>query len=194
MSLCLIAGLGNPGAKYAGHRHNVGFMVADRFAARFASESGQDPFRARFQGSFVKLVLPRGADVGVLKPATFMNLSGRSVREALQFFKIPLSDLIVVHDELDLPLGTLRIKLDGGTAGHNGLKSIVECCGGDGFRRLRVGIGRPRSGAPQRHVLSDFSVEESAQVEDVLERATAALVDLVELGTQAAMNLHNRSS
>ena len=183
----LIAGLGNPGAKYARNRHNVGFMVLDRFAAVRQAPA----FRQRFQGDFTKLRVG-DTDVGLLKPATYMNLSGQSVALALRFFKLGLTDLTVVHDELDLAFGTLRIKLGGGTAGHRGIASIGQCCGGLDYTRVRTGIGRPRSGSVEHFVLSDFSAEEGAQLPDVLERAAAALTDIVVRGTQAAMNAHNQ--
>jgi PTH1 family peptidyl-tRNA hydrolase len=185
----LLAGLGNPGPKYARHRHNVGFMVLDRFAQQHAASA----FRERFSGSFSKGVVG-GHDVVLLKPTTYMNLSGRSVQQAMHFFKVGLADLVVVHDELDLPFGTLRVKVGGGTAGHNGLGSITECCGGPGFCRIRVGIGRPQSGSVEGFVLSDFSGAQSNALEDVLERATAALTDIVVRGTQAAMNAHNQKA
>jgi PTH1 family peptidyl-tRNA hydrolase len=183
----LLAGLGNPGPKYARNRHNVGFMVLDRFAQAHAAPA----LRERFSGVFGKGSVD-GRDVVLLKPMTYMNLSGRSVQQAMHFFKIELRDLVVVHDELDLPFGTVRIKVGGGTAGHNGLGSITESCGGAGFCRVRVGIGRPQSGSVEGFVLSDFSSAQSDELEDVLERATAALTDIVVRGTQAAMNAHNQ--
>jgi PTH1 family peptidyl-tRNA hydrolase len=183
----LIVGLGNPGAKYADNRHNIGFMILDRFGATH----GAPAFRERFQGLFTKLQV-HGQDVGLLKPTTYMNLSGRSVALAMRFFKLSQAELTVAHDELDLALRTLRIKQGGGTAGHRGLASIVECCGGPDYARLRVGIGRPQSGSVEHFVLSDFSAEEGASLPDVLERATSALTDIVARGTQAAMNAHNQ--
>jgi PTH1 family peptidyl-tRNA hydrolase len=186
----LVAGLGNPGARYARNRHNAGFMVIDRFAA----EHGAESFRERFQGSLAKLSVA-GNDVLLLKPATFMNLSGRSVQQALHFFKLGLADLVVVYDEVDLAFGTLKVKRGGGTAGHRGVASIVETCGGQDFCRLRVGIGRPQAGgAVDRHVLSDFSGAESQALPTVLERASAALTDIVVRGAQAAMNVHNQKT
>jgi PTH1 family peptidyl-tRNA hydrolase len=184
----LVAGLGNPGAKYARNRHNVGFMVLERFA-----EAQRAPVpRERFQGAFTKLRVGE-TDVGLLAPATYMNLSGRSVQQALHFFKLDLSRLIVVHDELDLPFASVRIKVGGGTAGHRGLASIVECCGGAGFCRLRVGIGRPVHGSVESFVLQDFSSQDSKELPAVLERASAALADVLARGAQAAMNAPNRS-
>jgi peptidyl-tRNA hydrolase, PTH1 family len=178
----LIVGLGNPGAKYAGHRHNVGFMIADELARRLRA----DAFREKFNALYAK-----AGEALLLKPQTYMNLSGESVQKALQFFKLGLADLVVIHDELDLPFGTLKIKVGGGSAGHNGIKSVAQHAGGPDFVRLRVGIGRP----PQRgteHVLSDFSRQECSELPAVLERAAHAVTDILERGVQAAMNLHNQ--
>jgi peptidyl-tRNA hydrolase, PTH1 family len=185
----LVAGLGNPGPKYAGNRHNIGCMLVERLRELH----GGPAFRQQFQGSFARVRIG-GQDVGLLLPQTFMNLSGQSVQPALHFFKLSLSDLVVVHDELDLAFATVRIKVGGGTAGHRGLASIVQQCGGADFCRLRLGIGRPSVGTVESYVLSDFSKPESALLPDVLERATAALADIVVRGAQAAMNLHNAGS
>jgi PTH1 family peptidyl-tRNA hydrolase len=185
----LVVGLGNPGPKYAKNRHNLGFMVI----ARFAEQHGAPAPRERFAGAFSKLQVGE-QDVGLLTPHTYMNLSGRSVQQALHFFKLDVRELVVVHDELDLPFGVLRLKDGGGTAGHRGLSSIVEHCGDTGFFRLRLGIGRPPSGPVEAYVLSDFSGQESRELPDVLERATSALTDLLVQGAQAAMNAHNRAS
>lgn len=179
----LIAGLGNPGDKYRANRHNVGFMVVDLFSK--GCESGS--FRKKFQGQLLKT---RVADheIVLLKPLTYMNLSGGSVREAIHFYNLPLSQLIVVHDELDLEFGVARIKVGGGAAGHKGLKSIVEQCGGSDFIRLRMGIGRPKSGNTERYVLSDFNEQERERLPEVLENATAALMHILTEGAQSAMN------
>jgi peptidyl-tRNA hydrolase, PTH1 family len=184
--MLLIVGLGNPGAKYAAHRHNVGFMVVDRFAQQHAAPA----FRLRFSGAFGKLRVG-DRELGLLKPGTFMNLSGRSVQAALYFFKLDPTALVVVHDELDLPFGTVRIKQGGGTAGHNGLASIVESCATQDFCRLRVGVKEPGRGGAD-YVLSDFSAAQSVELPDVLERASAALTDIALRGVQAAMNVHNQ--
>lgn len=185
----LIVGLGNPGPKYSGHRHNVGFMVVDRIAAAH----GMSPWRDKFKGVFVKGNV-RGGDAAVLKPGAFMNLSGESVGPAAKFFKIPVDQVVVVHDELDLPFGTVRIKIGGGTAGHNGLKSIVSHGDGPGFVRIRIGIGRPPGGPVERWVLSDFSSDQRTQLDSVLESASAALEDVLEHGPQVAMNRHHTAS
>ncbi len=180
----LVVGLGNPGPKYEGHRHNVGFMVVDRLAELSAAGS----FRDKFAGLFVRLSNP---DAVLLKPLTFMNVSGQSVQQAMKFFKVPLDQVIVVHDELDLGFGETRLKLGGGTAGHNGLKSIVQCCGGEQFLRLRVGIGRPRSGEVSSFVLSDFSAAERADLPNVLDHAAHGLRAVFERGHQVVMNDFN---
>jgi len=159
----LIVGLGNPGAKYQHNRHNIGFMAVDRIAA----DHGFGPWRARFQGEIAEGRL--GTErVSLLKPATFMNLSGQSVGEAMRYLKLDPADVIVLHDELDLAPGKLRLKLGGGHAGHNGLRSLHQHIG-DGYRRLRLGIGHP--GHKDRvagYVLSDFAKAEEDGLDDLL--------------------------
>lgn len=181
----LIAGLGNPGPKYAGNRHNVGFMVVDRLAERW----GGVVFRDKFKGQFARAAAPKEALL--LKPQTFMNLSGESVQPAMRFFKVPLEKVICVHDELDLEFGTLRLKVGGGTAGHNGLKSLVQHGGGNGFTRLRFGVGRPRSGPTAGYVLSDFSAIERAELGDHIERACEMIEAAMADGPKAAMNRYH---
>ena len=133
----LFVGLGNPGAKYQGHRHNIGFIVVDEIARRH----GFAPWRRRFQGETAEGTLERERVI-LLKPMTYMNDSGQSVGEAANYFKLPLSDIVVFHDELDLPRAKLRVKVGGGTAGHNGLRSLDTHVGNE-FRRVRIGIGHP---------------------------------------------------
>lgn len=159
----LIVGLGNPGAKYAANRHNVGFMAVDRIAA----DHGFTPWRARFQGEIAEGRLGEER-VALLKPATFMNLSGQSVGEAMRYLKLGPEDVTVLHDELDLAPGKLRLKTGGGHAGHNGLRSLHQHIG-EGYRRLRIGIGHP--GDKDRvagYVLSDFAKAEQAGLDDLL--------------------------
>lgn len=172
--MLLMAGLGNPGAKYAGNRHNVGFMALDRIAA----DHGFSPWKPRFQGLAAE---GRLADerVTLLKPQTFMNDSGRSVGEAMRYLKLTPAEVIVLHDELDLAPGTCRLKTGGGHAGHNGLRSIHQHIG-EAYRRLRIGIGHP--GHKDRvtgHVLGDFAKAEEPMLDDMLRgisRAAGALV------------------
>lgn len=182
----LLVGLGNPGPKYRDNRHNVGFMVVDRLCEQLRLSA----YREKFKGLFTKGSLGRH-ELVVLKPQTFMNLSGESAQLAMTFFKINSDHLTVVHDELDLPFGEVRVKVGGGTAGHNGLKSMVSQCGGPGFRRVRIGIGRPRSGPVERFVLSDFDSSERAELDGVVDRGVGALIDLIQHGPNEAMNRHN---
>lgn len=179
----LIVGLGNPGPKYASHRHNVGFMVVEELARRW----GAPAFRKKLEGGFARA--EHGDEsVVLLEPHTFMNRSGQSVRAAMDFFDVPLERVLVVHDELDLPFGTVRIKVGGGAAGHNGLKSVTQHGGGNGFLRLRVGIGRPPGGPPTGWVLSDFSSAERADLPAVLERAAQMVESVLTEGVERAMN------
>jgi len=179
--------LGNPGPKYAANRHNVGFMVVDTLRARWDAPA----LREKFQGLFSKASY-RQEEAVLLEPMTFMNLSGDSVQRAMRFFKVPLSRLLVIHDEMDLPFGQLRLKQGGGTAGHNGLKSIVQCCGGNDFLRLRFGIGRPRSSRPESYVLSDFAAVEKAELPDCVDKAAAGVEAVLKSGQTVAMNRFNR--
>ena len=181
----LIVGLGNPGPKYRGHRHNVGFMVVDRLA----TQASAGPFKEKFKGQWCKATLA-GEDVALLQPLTYMNLSGESVQAAMAFFKTPVSQVLVVHDELDLAWRDVRVKVGGGAAGHNGLKSIIQHCGAD-FARVRVGIGRPPVGSTESFVLSDFAGVESAELPDVLHVAALAAEAVVKEGPQAAQNKFN---
>ena len=150
--MLLIAGLGNPGADYAGHRHNVGFLAVDAIHRRH----GFGPWRRRFHGEVSEGTLS-GEKVLLLKPLTYMNESGRAVGEAMRFYKLASADVLVIHDEVDLPPGKMRMKAGGGTAGHNGLRSIGAAIG-DGFRRMRIGVGHPgvKEMVPH-HVLRDFA-------------------------------------
>jgi PTH1 family peptidyl-tRNA hydrolase len=189
VSTHLIAGLGNPGPKYVGNRHNVGFMVVDELARRW----GASGFRDKFKGEFTKVAVGSD-DVVLLKPMTFMNLSGEAVQAAMRFFKVPLEQVVCVHDELDLDFGVVRLKNGGGTAGHNGLRSMVEHCGGPDFGRCRMGIGRPARGRPEQHVLSDFDVLERAELVGVLDLGADMVESAVREGVGKAMNLHHSRS
>jgi PTH1 family peptidyl-tRNA hydrolase len=190
--MLLVVGLGNPGAKYERNRHNVGFMVVDRLGERWKAP----PFREKFSGLLARVASP---DVVLLKPQTFMNVSGQAVQQAMKFFKVELRDVLVIHDELDLPFGESRLKLGGGTAGHNGLKSMLQHCAGDGFARLRVGIGRPAGPRSSEkpgtdvvgHVLGDFSSLERATLDDVLNHAALGVEMVVDKGIAQAMNAFN---
>jgi PTH1 family peptidyl-tRNA hydrolase len=176
----LFVGLGNPGSRYAGNRHNIGFMVVDEIARVHAAQ----PWRRRFQGQAADAVIG-GAKILLLKPETFMNESGRAVAEALRFFKLSLPDLVVFHDELDLAPGKVRVKVGGGNAGHNGLRSITALCGND-YRRVRLGIGHPgHKDLVHGYVLSDFAKSDRPWLEDVI-RACADNAGLLADGDDAS--------
>ncbi len=185
----LLVGLGNPGLRYANTRHNAGFLVIDHLAARASAGA----FRDKFQGSFAQIPLA-GSVCGLLKPSTFMNESGRSVQPAVQHFKVPLEQLVVIHDELDLPFGDVRMKVGGGDAGHRGIRSIAAALG-PAFVRLRVGIGRPPPefrGEVADFVLQGFSAAEQAELDTVIDRAAEAVGLLASRGLQVAMNATNQ--
>ena len=169
----LIVGLGNPGADHGRNRHNVGFMAADAIAAR----QRLGPWRRKFRGEVAEGDIA-GEKVVLLKPLTFMNESGRAVAEAVRFYKLPLADVIVLRDGLDLAPAKVRVKLGGGVAGHNGLRSLDACLGGRDFWRVRIGIGHP--GDKERvlgHVLGDFHKAEQPWVEEL----TTAIADAIGL-------------
>jgi PTH1 family peptidyl-tRNA hydrolase len=175
----LFVGLGNPGSRYARNRHNVGFMVVDEIARAH----GAAPWRRRFQGEAAEAVVG-GERLLLLKPQTYMNESGRSVAEAQRFFKLELSDVVVFHDELDLAPAKVRVKLGGGNAGHNGLRSITAQCGND-YRRVRIGIGHPGDkDLVHAYVLSDFARSEEPWVEDLC-RACADAAPVLAKGDDA---------
>jgi PTH1 family peptidyl-tRNA hydrolase len=181
----LVVGLGNPGKKYAGNRHNVGFMAVDRLR----DERALPDWKEKFSGVFT-----RGDELMLLKPMTYMNVSGDSVQPAAAFVKVDPAHVVVLHDELDLPFGDVRLKSGGGHAGHNGLRSIIGRLGTPDFLRVRIGIGRPPPGFRgdvADFVLSDFDASERAELPDVLERALTAVKTLVEKGPAAAQNLVN---
>ena len=169
----VFVGLGNPGREHAGQRHNIGFMAIDSIASRHRAPA----FRARFQGLVSEISLG-GERIVLLKPETYMNDSGRSVREAAKFHKIDLKDIVVFHDELDIPAGDVRVKTGGGNAGHNGLRSITAEVGND-YRRVRLGIGHPGSKDLVLHyVLGAFAKSEHPWLEVVLETVATEAADL----------------
>ncbi len=172
----LLVGLGNPGPRYAGNRHNIGFMALDAIHRHWRAA----PWRARFQGEASEVTIG-GAKTVLLKPTTFMNESGRAVGEAMRFYKIALENVFVFHDELDLPPAKLRVKKGGGNAGHNGLRSITTHCGNE-YPRVRIGIGHPGDKAlVHAYVLNDFAKTEAAWVEDLCS-ACAEFADLLVAG------------
>ncbi len=186
----LVVGLGNPGPKYNLNRHNFGFMVLEELAR---STPFAPSWQEKFKGQFTKIT---AGDVSytLLKPLTFMNLSGHSVSRAVQYFGFSLEQIIVVHDEIDLPFEAMRIKNGGGTAGHKGITSIKNELGDGGFARVRMGVGRPVHGSVSDYVLSDFSRDEQAALPDLLTRGSQAVQAIAREGITPAMNTFNRTS
>jgi PTH1 family peptidyl-tRNA hydrolase len=189
MTPWMIVGLGNPGPSYAGHRHNVGSMVADELAAR--TSASLRSHKARATAAEVRLPAAQGGVPGpraiIAKPLSFMNESGGPVAGLLSFYKIPVENLIVIHDELDIPFAEVRLKLGGGEGGHNGLRSITKSVGTREYLRVRVGIGRPpgRMDAAD-YVLHDFSSTERSEVPLLVSDAADAVERLVAEGLVAA--------
>jgi PTH1 family peptidyl-tRNA hydrolase len=187
----LICGLGNPGPTYEAHRHNLGFRVIDALGDRWQVKLSQRKFDGWIgQGTIGK------SRVLLLEPQTFMNASGSAVAAAARFYKVDPAELLVIHDELDLPFGRLQLKTGGGAGGHNGIQSIIDCLGRDDFHRLRFGIGKPEGpGAKERvvgYVLSDFNREEQFQLDELIGRAADAAEAWSRDGLASAMNRFNR--
>lgn len=182
----LIVGLGNPGREYEETRHNIGFMLLDHLS--FSSDLN---WKEKYKGLYAKTNIS-GEEVHLLKPLTFMNLSGESVQKAASFFKIQPEDIFVAHDELDIPYGTIVMKDGGGLAGHNGLKSIAQCMGTKDFKRLRMGIGRPKVGSVSNFVLQRFSDVERMSLDYYLKASSKAVDLYIEKGFQACAKDYSR--
>ena len=197
----LIVGLGNPGRQYVATRHNIGWEVVDALAARLGWVSKPAEFdrvaRSNFEGltldGTVSLHSAGGTEkLLLLKPTTYMNLSGRSVQAAMAFYQVAPADVMVVVDELALPCGKIRIRAGGSSGGHNGLKDIVRALGTGDYPRLRVGIDAPPDRVPGRdYVLGRFSEEQRTRIDPAIDRATSALVVWMDKGINAAMNQFN---
>lgn len=183
----LIIGLGNPGREYKDTRHNIGFMLIDQLAGRIGARGMKVQSKAIVTSGLheeLKLILA--------KPQTYMNLSGQSVQGLLHFYKIPLENLIVAHDDLDIPFGTIRIRPTGGPGGQRGMANTIELLGTKDFPRLRLGIGRPPGRMdPKDYVLQNFSKDEQKILPEILTRATDAALEFVLRGLDAAMNKFN---
>ena len=188
--MILVIGLGNPGKKYTETKHNVGFLVIDELGTRVGVDISKDKFQSLCGEGFLN-----DNKILLLKPQTYMNRSGDAVQAALNFYKIAPENIIVVHDEMDISLGRIMIKPGGGSAGNNGIKSIISNLGTKDFTRVRIGIGKPgtkKDGAS--HVLSGFSKSEGALVEDSIQTATDAVIEIINNGLQSAMNKYNIKS
>ena len=183
----IIIGLGNPGARYEGTRHNIGFAVIDRLAEAHAIRVNTARHRALCGTGIIE-----GEKVLLVKPQTYMNLSGESVRAALDYYKLPLSELLVIYDDVSMPLGQLRIRLKGSAGGHNGIKSIIAHLGGMDFPRIKCGVG---AAGPQTdladHVLGHFDARDAQTVREEVARAARAAEVILRQGPAAAMNLFN---
>ncbi len=186
-SAWLIAGLGNPGDAYRDTRHNAGFKVVEALSRRFTIPLDKNKFQTRFGKGSID-----GIEVVLVKPLAFMNNSGPPVRRLADFFKISNSGLLVIHDDVDLSFGRLKIKEKGGHGGHNGLKSLMSVFGGGDFVRLRVGIGRPaEKDGVTGHVLGRYSMEETALLSRIVARAQEAVVTVLTKGLKDGMNRFN---
>ncbi len=183
----LVVGLGNPGSEYATTRHNIGMMILEEM---FGSSMG---WKSKFKGEYLQSNIGKEKAI-FLRPMTYMNLSGESVRPCMDFFKIDRKNLLVIHDELDLPFGTIMFKNGGGYAGHNGLKSIGQHIGGAEYKRLRLGIGRPKHGDVSNFVLSSFSAEEQLSLDHYLQEGVKALEFFLVNGFTKAAEKYNRKS
>jgi peptidyl-tRNA hydrolase, PTH1 family len=185
----LLIGLGNPGREYRDNRHNVGFMLIDRIAVRLDARGMKIQAKA-----IVTTATYKEHKLILAKPQTYMNLSGLSAQGLLNFYKIPVENMIVAHDDLDLPFGTIRIRPKGGPGGQKGMASTIEQLGTNGFARLRIGIGRPPGRMdPAAYVLQNFSKDEFKTLSEIIDRAADAALEFVMNGVNAAMNKYNGS-
>lgn len=186
-AIFLIAGLGNPGREYRENRHNVGFMLVDRVAQVYGIKISKVQSKALIGSGQVE-----GQKAILAKPQTYMNLSGQSISGLVRFYKIPLSNVLLAHDDLDLPVGTLRLRPSGGSAGQKGVASTIEQLGTPEFARMRIGIGRPPGQMDAAaYVLQDFSKLDREILDATLDRAVKAVQAFVERGLETAMNLYN---
>ena len=182
----LIVGLGNHGKEYEGTRHNCGFMVVDELANKLNTEINQN----KFKGLYTK-VKYHGEDVILLKPQTYMNLSGESVIAAMNFFKLDKEDIIVIYDDLDMPVGKLRLRKTGSAGGHNGIKNIIAHLSSQDFKRIRVGIDRHKYMKVVDYVLSRFAKEETEAINQGIDKASDAVLDYLDHDFDYIMNRYN---
>jgi peptidyl-tRNA hydrolase, PTH1 family len=185
--MILVVGLGNPGSEYSSTKHNLGYLAVDEIGKRVGIDLKKKKFNGLFgEGSF------NNDKLFLLKPETYMNRSGHSVCSAVNFYHVPAENIIVIHDELDLPVGTVRIKAGGGSAGHKGVVSIIEELGREDFIRVRIGIGKPESkSVTVGHVLSQFKKEEKLIVQESVFKAADAALEIIQHGLKKAMNKFN---
>lgn len=185
----LLIGLGNPGREYQNNRHNFGFMLIDRLAVRLGARGLKVQSKA-----IVTSTTYEDRRLILAKPQTYMNLSGQSAQGLLNFYKLPMENMLIAHDDLDLPFGTIRLRPGGGPGGQKGVASTIERLGTKGFARLRLGIGRPPGRMdPSAYVLQDFSRDEMKIISELLDRAADATLEFVVSGLDKAMNKYNGS-
>ena len=184
----IFVGLGNPGAEYASTKHNVGFMLADKLAAEIGADNWRSNFNALIAENFFE-----GEKILIVKPQTFMNLSGEAVQPVADFYKIELENLIVAHDDMDIPVGTIRLRPKGSSGGHRGINSIIQHFGGvQNFPRVRIGIGRPPANwSVNSHVLSPFNSEDAPKISAAIENLVPAVICIFREGINNAMNKFN---
>lgn len=178
----LIVGLGNPGKEYEDTRHNIGFEAIDYLSRKYNIDINRSKFKGVFGEGFIN-----GQKVILLKPTTYMNLSGESIIEVINFYKLDNNEVIVIYDDISLEIGKLRIREKGSAGGHNGIKSIIANMGVDIFPRIKIGVGQPK-GDLVSHVLGKFSKEEVQDLNEVIEASAKAVEIIIKLGTKEAMN------
>ena len=189
----LIVGLGNPGAEYDRTRHNIGFEIIDEIARRWGATGSANK---KFQGWFAEAPFPGGNKLRLLKPSTYMNRSGQSIRAVIDWYKLPQTSVLVIYDDMDLPVGRIRLRLSGSAGGHNGMKSAISHLGGQNFPRLRVGIGSSKSADTGNketisHVLGKFAPSEAKIMAEIVPAAADAVEASLKQGVEKAMNLYN---
>ncbi len=182
----IIAGLGNPGEKYTGTRHNIGFEVMDRLCEKLGVSLSE-----KYDGLFGEIKY-NNEKLYLLKPLTYMNLSGRAIASLANFYKIDACDIFVIHDEMNIPFNTLKLRHGGSAGGHNGLKSIIECLGSQDFPRLKMGIGRDSSKDVISYVLGKYKPDEIVLYNDFLDRGVEACMEVLDKGLNKAMTFYNK--
>jgi len=184
----IFVGLGNPTPEYAKTKHNVGFMLADRLAKEISAENWHEKFNALIAESFID-----GEKILIVKPQTFMNLSGEAVAPIVNFYKVDVQNLVVAHDDMDLPLGMIRLRPKGSGGGHHGMESIIQHLGGvQNFPRVRIGVGRPpQNWTVNHHVLSPFTQEDAEKISETLDKLVPAVLCIFKEGINNAMNKFN---
>lgn len=195
----LVVGLGNPGEKYIGIRHNLGFMVVDEFSAKCKAQSAKWEYKEKFKSEILDFTL-NASRFTLVKPQTYMNNSGLAIKLLTTYYKLPATDVIVIHDELDLSLGKIKVRIGGAAAGHHGVESIIDTLKTDKFIRVRLGIGnlktlsgehKGRTISAEKFVLEPFTHQEKPQVKHMIKQAIKALDLLLEKGLEKAQNQYN---